>query len=127
MQRHILTGHTNVATPDFSIANQPSGDQPGCVARNGKADALRRTNHCRVHADYFTRGVNERTAGIARIQCRVSLNDVVDQATRLRIHRATERADHARGDARLETEGVSYRNRQLADPQVFGIGQAHMN
>src|SRR6184192_2353173 len=56
-----------------------------------------------------------------------SVNDVVDQATRLRIHRATERADHARGDARLETEGVSYRNRQLADPQVFGIGQAHMN
>src|SRR6478672_1241721 len=79
MQRHILTGYANVAAPNLSVAYQPSGDEPGCVARNGKADALGRTNHCRVHADDFARGVNERSAGVARIQCRVGLNNVVDQ------------------------------------------------
>src|SRR5205807_5328020 len=78
MQRHILTGYANVAAPDLSVPYQPSGDEPGCVARNGKADALGRANHGRVHADYFACGVNEWPAGVARIQCRVGLNNVVD-------------------------------------------------
>ena len=127
MQRHILTGNANIAAPDSSVANQPTGDEPGRIARNRKADALCRANHRRVHADHFPRGVDERSAGIARIQRRVGLNDVVNQTTRLRIHRATERADHACGHACLETERVSNRDRQLANPQVFGIGQAHVN
>ena len=127
MERHVLTGDTDIAAPDSSIANQPSGDEPGCVARNGKADALRRANHGRVHADYFPRGIDERAAGIARVQCRVGLDDVVNQAARLRLHRPPERADHARGYARLETERISNRDRQLANAQALGIRQAHMN
>src|SRR5438132_4348256 len=46
MQWHILAGDTNMAAPDFPISNQPSGDESCCVAANGKADALRRANHC---------------------------------------------------------------------------------
>ena len=80
MQRHILPGDTDVAAPDPPVADQPAGDQPGCVARNGKANSLCRANHCRVHANDFSRGVDERSAGVARIQRCVGLNDVVDQA-----------------------------------------------
>src|SRR5438067_2840725 len=78
MQWHILTSNTNMATPDSSIANQPPGDQSGCVAANRKADPLRRANHCRVDANHFSRGVNERSAGVPRVQRRVSLDNVVD-------------------------------------------------
>src|ERR1051325_5453033 len=126
MERHILTGDTDVAAPNSSVSNQPPGDQPCGVAPDGKADALRWANHCRIHADHFACRVDERSAGIARIKCRVGLNDVVDQTTRLRIHRATERTDHARCYAGLETKWISNRDRELANLQALGAGQTHV-
>jgi hypothetical protein len=54
------------------------------------------------------------------------LNDIVDQTTGLRMHRAAERADYARSHARLETERVANRYCHLPDAQAFGIGQTYM-
>jgi len=82
-----------------------------------------RTNHCRVYADHFAADLREAHRSFP-IQSGVGLNDVVDQAARLRVHRAPERADHTRGDTGLKAKRVSDRDYDLTDPQVLGIRQA---
>src|SRR5207244_10168067 len=52
--------------------------------------------------------------------------DIVDQTSGLRMHRAAERTDHARGNAGLKTKRVSDRNDDLADAQTLRIRQAHV-
>src|SRR4029450_5392590 len=52
--------------------------------------------------------------------------NVVNQSAGLRVHRATECADHAGSDACLKAERISDRDHQLADPQVLGVGQTHI-
>jgi hypothetical protein len=88
---------------------------------------LRRPNHRRVHTDDLADRIHQWATRIAGVQRCVGLNDIVDQTTGLRIHRATERADHASCHAGLEAERIPDRNRHLANTQTLGIGQAHMN
>ena len=40
------------------------------------------------------------------------------------MHRATERADYARGHASLKPERISNRDHQLAHSQLLGVGEA---
>ena len=61
------------------------------------------------------------------IQCGIGLNNIVDQTARLRMHRATERADHARSDARLKAERITNRDYELTYAQILRVGQAHMS
>src|SRR5947209_4588026 len=49
MQRYILPSDADVAAPNSSIANQPSGNELGGVAGDRKAHALRWSNHRGVH------------------------------------------------------------------------------
>ena len=42
------------------------------------------------------------------------------------MHRPAECADYACSDARLKAKRISDRDHQLADPQIFGVGETHM-
>ena len=42
MQRHVLPGHADGAAPDALLLDQPGRDELRRIARDGKADALRR-------------------------------------------------------------------------------------
>ena len=53
MDRHVLAGHADVATSDFSFLNEPASHKFCGVARDRETDSLGWTNHCRVYADHF--------------------------------------------------------------------------
>src|SRR5438876_7953182 len=107
MERHILNSHADVAASDFYVTDQPAGHKFGRVARNREADALRRPNHRRIHADDFASRIHQWPARIARIQGGICLNDVIDQTTGLRMHGSAEGADYSRSHTRLETERIA--------------------
>src|ERR1700736_3608878 len=60
MKWHILTGDADITAPDPAITDQPAGHQLGCVTGDGKTDSLGRTNHGRIHSNYFAGRVDER-------------------------------------------------------------------
>src|SRR5262249_28448291 len=64
---------------------------------------------------------------VAGIQRGISLNNIVDQAARLRMHRAAERADYASSDTRLKAEWISDRDHKLTHTQILRVGQAHVS
>src|SRR5205807_1565015 len=67
MQRNVLSAHADIAAPDFAVLDQPAGDVLGGADADREAEALRRKNHGRVHADDFTPRIDQRAAGIAWI------------------------------------------------------------
>src|ERR1051326_859202 len=77
MKRGILTADTKVTPPDFSVFDQPRSDMLRSIDADGKTDPLRWQNHCRVHADDLSARIHERAAGIARVQGRIGLDDIV--------------------------------------------------
>src|SRR3954465_2523728 len=89
-ERDVLAGEADETSPDTSILDQP-GDHPARgVARDRETDSLRRPNDGRVHADDFATRVDERAAGVAGIQRRISLDDIVDEPSRRAAQRASE-------------------------------------
>ena len=77
-----------------------------------------------VDADHSAAGVGERAAGVARVQRRVGLDDVLDDAGRVaRADRQgpAEPADHAGGHAAGHAHRVAHRDHEAADPQVVGV------
>ncbi len=127
MERHILSGDADVTAPNFGVFDQPASHEPCGVARDRETDSLRRPDHCRVHTDHFAGGVHQRSPGVAGVQRRVSLNDIVDQTARLGIHGTSKCADNSRRHAGLKTERVADRDHQLPDPQIFRISQPHVD
>src|SRR5207249_9961010 len=116
MQRSVLSGYTNETALDFSIFNKPSCDKFRGIDSGCEADALSRKDDGGIHANDFALRRHQRSPGVSRIQSSVGLDDVVDQAARLRPQRSSERADHTRGYRALKTVRVSDSNNELADP-----------
>src|SRR6516162_2851596 len=71
---NVLSRQTNIAAADLAVANQPTGHELRGVNRGGEANSLCRQNHCRVDADHDALRVDQRTAGVAGIERRVSLD-----------------------------------------------------
>ena len=92
---------------------------------DGEAQSLRRQNHHRVHADDFAARIDQRPAGIARIQRRVRLDEIVHEPARLRAERPAQRAHHARRHRVLEAVGIADGDGELAHAQLVGIPEAH--
>ena len=78
--RHLVTGHSDVRPADAAVAQQRRSHEPHRVAGNGEAQSLRRQNDGGVDANDLSGRRDERPAGVAGIQRRVGLDDVVDQA-----------------------------------------------
>src|SRR5213075_2590809 len=114
MQRHALPGHADVAARHAAVAHQPRGDEDGGVDADGETDALRPHDHRGIDADDVAARVDQRPSGVAGIERRVGLDDVLDQAPALGAHGAPQRADYAGGDGGLEAERVADGDDQLA-------------
>ena len=84
--RRVLSTDTEMRAPDSPFADQGDDDALGGVRGNGETNALRRQDHRGVDADDVARGIDQRPAGIAGIQRRVGLDDVVEQPSRLAAH-----------------------------------------
>ncbi len=118
-----LAADTEVGAANSAVLNQLAGDELRRVDRHRETDSLGRQYHGGVDADDFTAGVDQRSAGVARIERGVGLNHVVDQSSRCRAQRAAERADHAGGDAVLKAIRIADGDRQLADTNFCRIAE----
>src|SRR5580658_118381 len=119
MNRNRLCRDAYVTAPYPSIAQQAAGHKFCGVDSNRKADPLCRQNRSRVDADYAASRVNERSSGITRIQGGVSLNHILDEASRIRTQRSAERADYARRHRGLKPVRVADRDRHMPGPQLL--------
>ena len=120
----ILPCNAKMAAPDAAILDQPTRHKLCRLAPNREAYPLCLGNDRRVHADNFAAAVYQRTAGIARVQCRIRLNDIVDQAPSPRGKRSPQSAYDSRGHTIRIAERVADGDGDLADPHPAGIGKA---
>src|SRR5690348_110185 len=109
---HILAGQAQIATPDFSVLDEPAGDELRCVDADGETNALGRANDRGIDTHHLAIRRHERSAGISWIETRIGLNDIFDQPTRTGTERPAERTDHAGRDSRLKPIGIAYRHHQ---------------
>ena len=72
-------------------------------------------------ADHVCARVGERPAGVARVQRRVRLDHVLDDATGRHRQRAPERRDDAGRHRASEPERAADRDDELADAQPVGV------
>ena len=84
LERDRLTRHTDVASSDASFVDEFSRDEFRGVDRDGKTEPLGGHDHRGVDADHFASRIDERTAGVPRIQRGVGLDDIIDQTPRRR-------------------------------------------
>ena len=82
-ERNILACDAYVAAAYAPVLYQTSRDELRGVDGNRKADSLRWEDHSRVDAYDFAARSDERAAGVAWIERRVCLNDVINQTARV--------------------------------------------
>ena len=82
------------------------------VDGDGEAEPLAGAHHGRVDPDHLPAGIQERAAGIARVDRGVGLDELV-APLQVRLRAAPGRAHHAEGDGALEPEGVPDRDGEL--------------
>ena len=109
----VLPRDAEIAAPYFSVAHQQTGDVSRRVDRDCKAETLTGKDGG-VDADDFAARRDQRTAGVPGVERGIGLNDVVDQASRLRAQGAPERADDAGGDGVGEAERITRPRRPAA-------------
>src|SRR6185436_8401203 len=80
-QGNILSTNTDIAPSNPPVLDELRGDKLRRTHGNREADSLRRQDHCRVDANHFSTRRDQRTTRIAWVQRRVSLNEIVDQAS----------------------------------------------
>ena len=109
--------------PDATVDDQALEDPArGAVDRDGEAETD--PGHGRVDADDPAARVGEGAARVARVECRVGLDDVLDEAagaTVARGQRPSERADDARRHRPGEAQRVADRDDELPDAQPLGV------
>src|SRR5467141_985846 len=111
--RHGLAAHADVATRHLPVADETDRDELRGVDSDGEADSLRGQNDGGIDPDHFSARVHERAPGVARVQRRIGLDDVVDETARLGSERPAQGADNARGHGGLEAVRIADRDRDL--------------
>ena len=77
----------------------------------------------RVDADHAAGGVDQRPAGVARVDRRVGLDDVLDREAVGRRDLPLQRGDDAGRQRAVQAERVADRDRRVADLDVLGRAQ----
>ena len=116
-ERHVLPRHADPAAPHAPFLDELGGDVLRGVDPDGEAQALGRQDHRRVDADHLAARVGQWAARVARVDRRVGLNHLVEQAAVPRAERAAEGAHDARGHGALEAERVTDRDEELTHPE----------
>src|SRR5208283_13801 len=125
MDGNSLRRDSDEAAPDSPVAQQAAGYEFCGVDSDCETDSLCRQNRRRVDSDDVATRVDERTAGISRIQGGIGLNDILNQPAGVGPERSAESADHSRGYGRLKSVWIANRNRDLARPQMLRISEGH--
>src|SRR5207253_5137561 len=73
-----LTSDPQVGADDAAIPDQQGHDALCRVARHGETDPLRHRDDGGIDADHLAAGVHQPPAGVARVEGRVGLDDVLD-------------------------------------------------
>jgi len=110
---------------DLASGDQLLGHRTGLIHRNGKAQARPRTGaHQGVDANDLAVGVQQRTTGIARVNCRIRLNQLqtlIGDPQGRRV--AVEAADDPEGDGLIQSKGIAHGDDPLPHLQGIGIAQ----
>ncbi len=122
-QRHVLARHSQVGATDLPVGHQLCGHEFGRVDPHRETDALRREDDRGVHSDDLAPAVRERATRVARVERRVGLDHVVDQAAGHRAQRTPQRAHDTRRNAALKAQRVADRDHQLTHAQRFGVSE----
>ena len=96
------------------MANQFLDNALGARDGNGEPNALSVPVDSRIDTDQLALDVEQRPAGITRIDRGVGLDEVIVRAT-VGIERAVERAHYPGGDGMGQAKGVADGNHGLAD------------
>jgi hypothetical protein len=120
---HVLAADADPAAPDLAVVDEGRRHELRNARRYGEADALRGQHDCAVDADDLTPRVDQRSTRVARVQCGVRLDDVVDEPAGAGPERPAERAHDAGRDRTVKAEGVPDGNYELSHAQRFGIAQ----
>src|SRR3954453_4634246 len=112
--------HAEEAAVDAAVALEVGQEPAGGVDRDGEADADVAVTAAagldlRVDPDHAAGGVEQRAAGVARVDRGVGLDDAVDLEAVRRLDRALRGGDDARRERALEAERVADRDRRVAD------------
>ena len=122
---HLLNAHAEPAAPRLAELAQLIDHRNGGLRRHGKADAdraARRRIDRGIDADHLAVEVEQRSARIAAIDRRVSLDVVVIRAG---IDVAIARRDDAGRNRAAEAEWVADGDHPFAEPQLVGIPELH--
>jgi hypothetical protein len=116
-QRACATDDAEERSPHAAVDDEALEDPARAVVdRDGKAEAD--PGDGRVDPDDATTGIRERSTGVARVECRVRLDDVLDHPACpavARRERPSKSADDAGCDRPGEAQWVADRHDQLAD------------
>src|SRR5262249_20502411 len=116
VRRQVLQRHADPAALHRAMRHELLHDAARHVDRYREAaaaSAAARTDDRRVDADELAAQVDERAAGIARIDGRVGLDEVL---VVLDVEAgAAERADDSGGDGLAEAEGIADGDDEIAD------------
>ncbi|PRD36405.1 UNVERIFIED_CONTAM: hypothetical protein NCL1_08904 [Trichonephila clavipes] len=122
---HFLDGDTEVAATDLALVAQLTHHLHGDIDRNRERQAHEAAGAAvdlRVDADHLAGGVEQRAAGIARIDGDIGLDEghvgIAGQRARLG-------ADDAGGGRVVEAERRADGQHPLADAQLRGIADLH--
>jgi hypothetical protein len=91
-----------------------------------KANRLRLRDHRRVDADHPALGVDQRPAGISRIERGIGLNHIVHEPAGGGPQSAAERGNHARGHGLRVAERIADGDGHLSHLQGGGIAELHI-
>src|SRR5713226_4799234 len=111
-----------------TIAHELGHDALGNVDGNGKADSggrARRRFDLRIDADHAAMRIQQRPAGISRIDRGVSLNRAFNLPPILRPNGSLQATDYSRGQRAIKSERISDRQNFLAYHKFVRIAQRH--
>src|SRR6266404_3827511 len=114
----------STSKPSFTGKSSASLSQPltGHVSTPRNARCTR-PSVIRSLAIFLAVCIDERPAGIAAVDGRVSLNGFVDESSLACLHRASERANHASCERGLKSEGIADSKNFLANLKRAGISK----
>src|SRR6266550_7723476 len=126
-RRDFLDGDAEIGVLDLAVRDQRVGDRANRVRWDREPDAdvgAGLACDLRVDADHLSGRVEEGAAGVAVIDCGVSLDRVVDRELVQRLDLAVERAHDAARDGLLETERAANRNDRVTDLHARRVPEA---
>src|SRR5579862_200928 len=121
MDGNGLRRDSDVAAPDASVPQQTAGDKLRRIDADREADSLRRQDRSSIYSDYAPCGINQRSAGIARIERSVRLYDIIDQPAGVRAQGTSQCAHHSSSDGRLKPVRITNCDYQLPHPKLLRI------